>query len=199
MKTPVIFSLIALACAGFAAADVPRKISVQTYSKLWNDSPFTSKPPVEAGALEKDPLEDYALIGVSPIGANSYRVTLINKKQPDDRIMVFSGDQKSDFKILGVTRKSGDPLGTTVNMQAGSKTGTVRYDEKLLTLTPPAAVAPPQQNPVPGAPPVPGQPPPVPGQRQPRPRVVPPPANGAAPQQQAQPAQQNQRPSRRRN
>ncbi len=198
MKTPVIFSLISIACVAAAVADVPRDVPVQTYSKLWIDSPFTSKPIIEGGAPEKNLLDDYALIGVSPIGSNNYRVTLINKKQPDDRIMVFSGDQKSEFKILGVTRKSGDPLGTVVNMQVGSKTGTVSYDEKLLTLTPPAVAAPPQ-NPVPGAPPLPGQQPQgVPGQRQPRPRVVPPPATGAA-QQQAQPAQQNQRPSRRRN
>lgn len=196
MKTPFT-SLFLLGSAVFATAELPKKVPLQSYSGLWNNSPFTSKPPVQGPVADKNPLEDYALIGVSPIGANKYRVTLINKKQPDDRIMVFSDAGNSDFKILGVTRKVGDPLGTVVSMQSGSLTGTVSYDEKLLTLTPPAAAAVPQAQ---GQPPIPGQPPqPDAGQvRQPRPRVVPPPTPAVPPQ--GQPAQQQQqRPQRRRN
>ena len=196
MKFSLAF-LVLFSAACIASAELPRKVPLQSYSTLWNNSPFTSKPPPVDPTEVKNPLEDYALIGVSPVGANKYRVTLINKKQPDDRIMVFSDGRNSDFKILGVNRKAGDPLGTTVSLQSGSVTGTVSYDEKLLTLTPPAAAAPPQ--PQAGQPPVPGQPPqPDQGQvRQPRPRVVPPPT--PANPQQAQPAQQQQRPQRRRN
>jgi hypothetical protein len=189
-------SLILLAAVGLASADLPRKMPLQSYSSLWGNSPFTSKPLPPPPGETPNPLEDYALIGVSPIGGNKYRVTLINKKQPDERIMVFSDGKNSDFKILSVTRKAGDPLGTVVSLQSGSVTGTVSYDEKLLTLTPPAA-APPQ--PQPGQPPIPGQPPqPNAVQvRQPRPRVVPPPTPTTP--QQVQPAQQQQRPQRRRN
>lgn len=192
-----------LACAallsGWVAADVPQKTPLNRYSKLWTDSPFTSKPPPpEAGPLN-NPLDDYSLIGISPIGANNYRVTLINKKQPDERITVDSGGN-SDFKILGVTRKQGDPLGTTVKMSYKSMLGTVSFDEKLLTITPPPAAAPKAP-----AVQVPGQPPQVqPGQiqpqRQPRPRVVPPPQPTQPQVQQAQPATQNNtRTERRRN
>ncbi len=42
MKATLI-SLIAL--TGVAIADIPRKGTLQTYSVLWNNSPFTSKPP----------------------------------------------------------------------------------------------------------------------------------------------------------
>lgn len=188
--------------AGIAVAEVPRKVPLQSYSTLWNNSPFTSKPPPPPPGEVKNALEDYALIGVSPVGAsNNYRVTLINKKKPEERIMVFSDGKKPDFKILGVTRKPGDPLGTVVSMQAGSATGTVSYDEKLLTLTPPAATPPQPQA---GQPPIPGQAVP-PGQnqgqnqgqaRQPRPRVVPPPTPATT--QQAQPVQQQQQRSPRR-
>ncbi len=190
-------SLILIATFGVATAELPRKVPLQSYSTLWVNSPFTSKPPPPPPGETKNPLEDYALIGVSPVGANNYRVTLINKKQPDERIMVFSDDKNSDFKILGVTRKAGDPLGTVVSLQSGSVTGTVSYEEKLLTLTPPAATAPQLQ---PGQQPIPGMPPQQQngGQmRQPRPRVVPPPTPSAP--QQVQPAQQQQRPQRRRN
>ncbi len=173
-----IFLLLAL--TGLAAADLPKKAPISRYSSLWTNSPFTSKPPPPEAGPENNPLDDYALIGVSPIsGNNGYRVTLINKKKPDERITVDSDKTVSGFKILGVTRKPGDPLGTVVSMSSGSMTGTVSFDEKLLTVA--AAKAPPQAAPQVAPPQVPGQPPQPtpPGQpqplRQPRPRVVPPP------------------------
>ena len=199
MKNPFAHPLLALfALTGVVAADLPKKAPISRYSTLWNNSPFTSKPPPPEQGPEVNPLDDYALIGVSPIGGNGYRVTLINTKQPDERIMVYSDDQSSEFKILGVTRKEGDPLGTVVRLQSGSKTGTVSFDQKHLTLVAPVAKAPPQ--PQPGQPPglVNGQPQLQPGQRQPRPRVVPPPPTPQAGQP-AQPQQQRERPQRRGN
>lgn len=185
--------------SAWALADLPRKMPITNYSSLWNNSPFTSKPPPPGPGEEINPLDDYALIGVSPIG-QGYRVTLINKKTPTDRITVDSGSSRSGFEILGITRKPGDPLGTEVRMRSGSKTGTVSYDDTLLTIA--APVAAPPQNPqvVPGMPPgvgPNGQPVP---QRQPRPRVVPPPAPQAAAQaapQAAQPAAPQLRQRRR--
>lgn len=202
-----ILSSLAL-LTGWASADVPKKQPLQKYSILWNNSPFTSKPIITGGPVEVDPFIDYALIGVAPI-VGGYRVTMMNKKSPETRITVDSDNPKSTFKIVRVNRKMGDPLGTTVTMTSGSQTGTVSYDDKLLTLAV-AKVAPAAngQPPQPGQINQPGQPPQGPGnnniQRTPRPRVVPPPTpNGGAavPQPaQAQPAQQNlQRPERRRN
>jgi hypothetical protein len=205
--------LLLLALTGWAAADLPKKAPISRYSSLWNNSPFTSKPPPPDRVDAPNPLDDYALIGVSSIGNGNFRVTILNKKKPDEpRKYIESNQTKDGFRILEVVRKPGDPTGTTVRMQSGSLTGTVKYDEKLLTI----AAAPPQAPP--GAANPPGVPPqPVPqapvdpnGQpmRQPRPRVVPPPApqpgtpNQAAPQQapQGQPIPQNQqRPARRGN
>lgn len=200
--------LLLLALTGVAAADLPKKAPLSRYSSLWTNSPFTSKPPPPEAGPENNPLDDYALIGVSPINDNNgYRVTLINKKKPDERITVDSDETVSGFKILGVTRKPGDPLGTVVRMSSGSMTGTVSFEENLLTVA--AAKAQPQAPPQAAPPQVPGQPPqPVPpGQaqplRQPRPRVIPPPAPqaGAAAQAgQPQPVpQSSQRPFRRGN
>lgn len=207
-----IFFLIAL--TGWSAAQVPKKAPISRYTSLWTNSPFTSKPPPATEGPVENPLDDYALAGVTPIESGGYRVILLNKKQPDVRITVDTGDSRSGFKILGVTRKSGDPLGTVVRMESGSSVGTVSYDEKLLTLVaaPKAAPGAPGQPGQPGQPPIPGQPGQINNgqqgdqpQRQPRPRVVPPPtptttAPGAPQIQQGQPAIQNtQRPERRRN
>lgn len=168
------------ALAGTLCADVPRKQPRTKYAKLWNDSPFTSKP-VSDSVEEDNPFDDFVLGGVSPI-AGGYRVTLLDKKKSDARTYIES-DKPSDFKILEVSRKKGDPLGTTVRLSRGSQTGVVSFDEKLLVLK--AAPQQQQQNPAqqgrnqpPARPPVAGtqgQPNPAP-QRQPRPRIVPPPA-----------------------
>lgn len=197
MKSPIshpVFLLLAL--TGVAVADVPKKAPLSRYTSLYMNSPFTSKPPPAEAGPENNPLDDYALIGVSSIGkisgAESYRVTLINKKKPEDRITVTSGDAKSEFQILNVIPKPGSPLDTVVKMSSGSMTGTVAFDEKLLTIAAPAPrVAVPGQPLQPGAPQLqPGQPMP---QRQPRQRVVPPPPPGVTGQvPPTQPVQQNQ-------
>ena len=193
MKASRILLLI-LAATGWAAADVPRKAPITKYTGLWNNSPFTSKPPPVDPGPAVNPLEDYALLGVSPIGGG-YRVTLINKKKPEERVTVDSDKTSGDYKILAVTRKAGDPLGTVVRMMAGSMTGTVAFDEKLLTIAAPAAPKPNPNQPQlqPGQQ---GQPQLQPSQmpqRQPRPRVVPPPTPGAA-NPQVQPQQQGGNP-----
>jgi len=208
-------AFLLLALTGAVMADLPKKAPLSRYSALWTNSPFTSKPPPPDPGAAVNLLDDYALIGVSPIGGTNYRVTLIHKKKPDERITVDSDKTSTDgFKILEVVRKSGDPLGTTVRMTSGTTTGVVAFDSNLLTLAAPPKAAPvPQAQP--GHPPVPGQPPVDPNQavRQPRPRVVPlPPALPGAPGQpnipgaQARPnlpatppTTQQQRPTRRGN
>lgn len=202
--TSTFAALFVMAAA--AVADLPVKPPLTRYSGLWNNSPFTAKPPPGTEGPVVNPLDDYALIGVSSIGGSGYRVTLINKKKPDERITVDSDNPKSPFKILLVTRKSGDPLGTVVTMLSGSMKGTVSFDEKLLTLV---AAAPPKPAPVqpgqPGQPPQPNQPPNPNGQpipvRQPRPRVVPPPNPQVPTQPQPNQPQNNPniRPQRRGN
>lgn len=190
--------------AGWAAADLPKKAPISRYTSLWLNSPFTSKPPPVGPTEQANVFDEYALAGVSPI-KGGYRVTLMNKKNPEERTTIDTDDPNSKFKVVSVNRKAGDALGTTVRITSGSQTGTVSYDEKLLTIAAPKVAPHP-----PGAPQIPGQPVPAqPGQqpiRQPRPRVVPPPPSAGQVQQprQGQPVQHNsqrnfQRPERRRN
>lgn len=188
MKTSAIL-LACLALTGAAVAEMPRKAPPSMYSRLWTDSPFTTKPVITDQGPGPNVLDDYALVGIAPI-SDGYRVTMMNKKSPEERIYLESGKTVEGFKIVEVIRKAGDPLGTVVRMMSGSVTGTVGFDEKLLTLKTAAPAAPagarpgqplqPGQQVQPGQPqpqPVPGQPGAVP---QIRPRVVPPPTPGAA-------------------
>lgn len=184
----LIFSLLVL--TGWAAAEVPKTPPVTKYRSLWTDSPFTAKPPPPGPTEVDNRIDDYALLGVSPI-PSGYRVTIVEKKNPEERIVIESDRPKEGFKILAVVRKAGDPLGTTVRLATGAMTGTVAFEDKLLEIKAPPPQQAAQKPPVlPGQakPPVPGQPP----QRQPRPRVVPPPAPAQSPQQggAAQPAPQ---------
>ncbi|HVJ45732.1 MAG TPA: hypothetical protein VM511_05055, partial [Luteolibacter sp.] len=149
-------ALLFLALAAMAAADLPKPAPVTRYTALWTESPFTTKPPDNINAPEPNPLEDYALGGIAPI-SGGYRITLLNRKNPEERIVI---PDNPDFKILAVQYASGNPLDTTVRLSTGSKTGTVAFDPKLLVLK--AAPAPQpqqqqQQNMPPGAAP---QPPP---------------------------------------
>ena len=206
MKFPISHpAFLLLTLTGVAMADAPKKPPLSRYTTLYTNSPFTSKPPPPEAGPESNPLDDYALIGVSSIGkisgTESYRVTLINKKKPEDRITVTSGDTKSGFQILGVVPKPGSPLDTVVKMSSGSMTGTVAFDEKLLTIAAavPKAPVPGQINQPGGLIPQPGMPMPVP-QRVPRLRVVPPPPPGVTGQVQpvTQPDPQNQPRAQRR-
>lgn len=187
MNSRVIL-LASLAFTGLAMAETPRKAPLSKYNGLWTNSPFTTKPVVTGPEAPPNALEDYALLGVSPI-PEGYRVTIMNKKTPEERLYIDSGKTVEGFKIVEVVRKAGDPLGTVVRMMSGSVTGTVAFDEKLLTIKAaapaPAGGARPglpgQQNP--GGPQTPQV---LPGQAHPtpspqlRPRVVPPPTTGGA-------------------
>lgn len=174
LKIPSLLLLPALTAV--LHAGVPQKLPLSNYSRLWTNSPFTSKPPTFGSGPIANPLDDYALLGVSPIG-KGHRVTLINKKQPDQRITVETGKTSADgFSIIKVNRKAGQPLETTVEMASGSMQGTVSFDEKLLTIAAPPPVAPAAQAPGQAPPQIQGQAPAQAPPVQPRPRVVPPPA-----------------------
>ncbi|WAC19471.1 hypothetical protein OVA24_19795 [Luteolibacter sp. SL250] len=175
MKTVII---LFIALAATALAKPPRVVPTTKYTRLWTDSPFTTKPPPPPPPEVANPLEDYALGGISPI-PGGYRVTLLNRKNPEERIIL---PENQDFKVLSVQYAPGNPLGTTVRVSTGSKSGTVAFDEKLLTLKAAPAPPPPQQGQPPQ--PVPGQPAAAPGTeppRAPRPRVVPPAGPGNQP------------------
>jgi len=140
MKPRFCSLLVAVAAIGVSHAEVPQKALLTKYQKLWQFSPFTAKPVGTTGPIY-NPLEDYVLLGVSPI-KEGYRVTLLNKKNPaEPRIVVETHRPAKGFKVLGVIRQKGNPRGTVVQLSREGSTGTIGFEEKFLTLTAPPAAA----------------------------------------------------------
>lgn len=166
------FPLMAALLCGAALADIPQKLPLTRFSGLWNDSPFTSKPPPEEVAAQVNPLDDFTLTGIAPV-PGGYRVTIINKKNPEQKEVIEPGG-KSPYKIVSVNRNPDVSLGTTVVLAAGSVRGTVAFEQEMLTLKTAQGEPEPQQAPAVITPQTPAnntndQ------QRQPRPRIMPPP------------------------
>ncbi len=129
------FTLICLLPALVLAlhAEVPRKPLPSKYRALWIDSPFTAKPVTASGPVY-NPLQDYMLLGVSPV-KEGYRVTIMNRKNPADLPLVVETNSNTEgFEIVEILREEGDPMGTRVKMKRGTSEGTVAFEEKFLAL-----------------------------------------------------------------
>jgi len=167
MKSSMTMSLW-LGIAAVASAGAPAQPTLTRYSQLWINSVFTTKPDpiIEEQA---NPLEDYALGGISKL-EDGYYAILFNKKKPDDRVVIYPG-RKNEFEVIDVKWPTGSWRDAVVTVRNGSNTGTVSFDETLLAVKT-APTAAPQGRPNPGVKlPTPGTPTP-PGTRTPRPRVV---------------------------
>lgn len=190
---------VALLCAlitilpASASADVPKKAPLVKYTGLWTNSPFTSKPVVDPTGPMNNPLDDFTLTGIAPV-PGGYRITIMNKKNPDVKRVIEPGGTDKEFKVVSVNRNPGKTLGTTVVLSSGSMQGTVSFEPDLITLKAAPAAAPqnPQQangNLPPGITPAManqqnanqqnGNQADANNVRQPRPRIVPPPAPAA--------------------
>lgn len=185
----------AAACSGAARADIPRKAPILKYKSLWENSPFTTKP-APAATPDAAPLEEYSLLGISPV-SGGYRVTLgtKSKESGEKRIHVFSNESNAThgFTIDRVEIDRDKPLNSKVHLNTPTGPGTVVFDQAAL-----AARAPqPQPRPAmqmnvqgqpgqPAAQPAAGQPQPAgqPGgvRPRPRPRIVPAAQPGRVPQ-----------------
>ncbi|BCX50039.1 hypothetical protein HAHE_39470 [Haloferula helveola] len=168
--------LLSLLFAASVLADAPNQLRLTDYQKLWTDSPFTSKPPPPPPPdAPPNPLEDYALGGISKL-ADGYYAILLNKKDPSDKVVIRPGSD-GDYKVVDVQWSEGNWKDTVVTVQSGSQRGTVAFEDKLLAVKT-AAPATPQKPQQPAArPATPAQPaqPASAGGRQPRPRIVRPP------------------------
>lgn len=147
MKTISIVSTLALLAVGMAGAEVPRKVPSTSYAHLWNNSPFTSKPPPPAQVEQVSAFDDWALSGVSEV-QGGYLVTLQHKKNQGetqvikpDRTIKYSADEAKEllpgdpgaFKVESVDFSDKSWMDTVVHLSAGGRSGTVKFDEKSTT------------------------------------------------------------------
>jgi hypothetical protein len=192
MKPTFSALLVLLSSGTLALAAPPTKKQVNSYSNLWSNSPFTTKPVQEGAGPVISAFDDWALGGVSPI-EGGYMVVLTHKKNVGEKLVIeprgtlkTSKDEMKwlqpgaagTFKVERVEFGKDDwRKDTAVYLSSGGKTGPVKFDDKKLN---PVAAAPaarqPGQPQQPGQPVVqPGQPnPQQPGGRPPRQRVLPP-------------------------
>lgn len=170
MKTTILISLW-LALTAVLSADAPNQPVLTRYTKLWTDSPFTTKPEAETGIPEENPLEDYALGGITKL-ADGYFAILINKKDPTKNETIVPGSP-SDFQIVDVKWDRDKWKETVVTVRHGSNTGVVRFEDKLITVKTATPKKPQKPGGRPAIPQRPGSPHPTnSGGRKPRPRVV---------------------------
>ncbi|MDX1680549.1 MAG: hypothetical protein R3242_07450 [Akkermansiaceae bacterium] len=179
MKTTSHITCLFLAAAGLVVAEVPREPGVTKYSNLWNDSPFTAKPPPDVGPAP-NPLRDYVLLNVAPV-PEGYIVTLLDTKRPSDpgsRITLVGNEETKGFRIVDVVYGKPGSSGTKAKIRTrDGQVGLVGFEEKYLALksapsaTPAAATGPQRRPQNPNV-----RPNPNPGQqtRVPRRRIIPP-------------------------
>jgi len=114
----------------------PRKRSMNELSSLWINSPFTTKP---AAALAQNSLNEWTLAGISGNPNTGYTVTLLNKKDRNNRKRIHTSGlnnekSTSGFKVLEVNQASGSNYKTSkVKVSIGSDIGWVEYDQAILS------------------------------------------------------------------
>jgi hypothetical protein len=133
MKTFIVLCLLPLPLL----ADAPKKPLQSRYTSLHASSPFTTPaPPIINNTPVVNPLEDWALGGVTKF-PDGYFVILLNKKKPDEKKVIQPG-MHSEFEVIEVTDGGMDYTETTVKLRYGSSQGTVSFDKKLLVVKSPS-------------------------------------------------------------
>lgn len=176
LRAVLILSVLA-AGIGHLAGAVPSRPPETRYTKLHQDSPFTSKPIPTGPAEIANPLEDYALGGISRLDGGYY-VILFNKKKAGEKIVIRPGADNNQFQVQEVKWSDKSWKETEVVLRSGARTGTVTFEDKFLQVKAAAPAA--QKKPAPQKK---ATPTPQPNNRQgqpgnrrtPRPRVVVPP------------------------
>lgn len=140
MKSFTFITLLCLAFCSISLANSPEKIPLQSYSKLWTNSPFTT-PPVKIGpAVPENSFKDYHLTGIAPV-EGGYRITISHKKNNNERVVIEPGTA-AKFQVLRVERNPEITLGTVVTLTDGRVQGEVRFEPTLVVLNTPTNAKP---------------------------------------------------------
>lgn len=183
MKPFLFIAFLSIILCSISHAQIPEKKPDQYYSGLWLNSPFTTKPIINADTPIINPLSDYHLTGIAPI-KGGYRITIANKKNKTEKKIVIEPDNNSGYEVISVNRNPDVRLGTTVTLSKGKVQGVVNFEPDIVVLNTPTPTAKPTGNFPPGFDPN-QQNQPNNGQVTPnippRARIVPPPVNPSNP------------------
>jgi hypothetical protein len=135
MKHPIFIPLLCLFFCCATHAEIPEKKNPQFYSKLWTNSPFTTKPIDTRQPPAETVFNDYHLTGIAPV-EGGHRITITHKKNIKDKIIIEPGS-KSKFQVISVNRNPETRLGTIVTLTDGRVQGEVRFEPTLVVLNAP--------------------------------------------------------------
>ncbi|MGJ8724358.1 MAG: hypothetical protein ACSHYB_07365 [Roseibacillus sp.] len=125
-----------------ASAQAPRKDPLTKYRQLWEKSLVTvpPPPPEKEEVVKVTELDDYVLGGWTQT-SQGYLVSLINSKNPKERITIAPGmPNKGGYQVVEVKRDPMNYKSSEVLIQMGSDKKWIGYEDKFLTLQqPPAA------------------------------------------------------------
>lgn len=127
-----------------SSADPPRKDSLTKYRQLWEASLVTVPPEIilPEGPDETTPLDDYTLGGYTRT-PQGYFVSLINTKDPSDRLTIAPGVPGSQiYQVLEVKTDPTNFTNAQVLIKVGSQQKWLGYDDKHLVLRQPAQAKP---------------------------------------------------------
>lgn len=116
---------------GSSSAEPPRKPDFSQFRTLVQRSPFTIRPASRAFAPTSSLEQEWMLGSIRPDG-DSWRVTLINKKDREQRIRLIPGFPTEGFELLNVKQDLTEPMESEVEIRKGGQTGRIRYDQKLI-------------------------------------------------------------------
>lgn len=142
----VVFLCSAL--IGAAGAQVPGKVSLDTYEHLWKNSPICSAPSQDR-APEPGFLADWSLRGVSEI-EGGYLVTLGHRKDAGETWVIRPLSVSGGLKVERVELHP-DWRDTAVHLEAGGRIGILKFDQSSLI---PVTAQSPAPASAPGRPPV---------------------------------------------
>ncbi len=134
MKQPIFITFLCLIFCCAAHAEIPEKKNPQFYSKLWTNSPFTTKPIEIRNTTPETIFKDYHLTGIAPV-EGGHRITITNKKNKE-KVIIEPGST-SIFQVISVNRHPETHLGTVVTLTDGKVQGEVRFEPTLVVLNSP--------------------------------------------------------------
>lgn len=134
MKQPIFITFLCLIFCCAAQAEIPEKKDPQLYSRLWTNSPFTTKPAEIRNITPETIFKDYHLTGIAPV-EGGHRITITNKKNKE-KVIIEPG-ATSIFQVISVNRNPEIHLGTVVTLTDGRVQGEVRFEPTLVVLNSP--------------------------------------------------------------
>jgi len=135
MSRPSSLILLASALLGLCAqlhAEVPRQLPLSRYSRLWRESPITTKPLEQKIVEGPGPLDEWALGGISEV-SGGFLLLLFNRTNPQEK-RIIEPTNSHGFEVVQVRRVPNNYLATEVELRYKGKTGWVRYEESLMAI-----------------------------------------------------------------